>query len=89
MTEQMECLGLQTRYEAIKADAAAFRCVTELQLDNGWPPRDFNEGEQTLVTFRELVRIMVDADLDAAGLPTPGEGKHCLADGRLAWRRRP
>jgi GDPmannose 4,6-dehydratase len=31
------------------------------------------------VTFRELVRIMVDADLEDAGLPTPGEGRKLLA----------
>lgn len=35
----------------------------------GWEPR---------VTFRELVRIIVDADLKAAGLPAPGQGTHCL-----------
>jgi len=31
------------------------------------------------VTFRELVRIMVDADLEDAGLSTPGEGRKILA----------
>jgi GDPmannose 4,6-dehydratase len=35
----------------------------------GWEPK---------VTFRELVRIMVDADLEDAGLPTPGEGRRIL-----------
>jgi hypothetical protein len=37
------------------------------------------------VTFRDLVWIMVDADLEAAGLPAPGQGKRCLTDGRLTW----
>lgn len=32
----------------------------------GWSPR---------VTFKELVRIMVDADLECAALKAPGEGK--------------
>jgi len=27
---------------------------------------------------------MVDADLEAAGLPTPGQGMQCLTDGRPA-----
>ena len=36
----------------------------------GWEPK---------VTFRELVRIMVDADLEDAGLPTSGEGRKILA----------
>ena len=35
----------------------------------GWQPR---------VTFRELVRIMVDADMEASGLEPPGEGRASL-----------
>ncbi len=46
----------------------------------GWAPR---------VTFRDLVRIMVDADMEAAGLPAPGQGNRCLTDGRPAWLQRP
>jgi GDPmannose 4,6-dehydratase len=46
----------------------------------GWEPG---------ITFRDLVRIMMDADLEAAGLPAPGQGKRCLTDGRLAWLRKP
>jgi GDPmannose 4,6-dehydratase len=46
-------------------------------------------GWEVRVRFEELVRIMMDADLEAAGLPTPGEGKRCLADRRLGWLRRP
>ena len=36
----------------------------------GWEPR---------VGFRELVRIMVDADMQSAGLESPGEGRACLS----------
>lgn len=36
----------------------------------GWEPK---------VTFKELIRIMVDADLEAIGLPAPGEGRKILA----------
>lgn len=39
--------------------------------------------------FRDLVRIMLDADLEAVGLPAPGQGTRRLTDGRLAWLRRP
>jgi GDPmannose 4,6-dehydratase len=35
----------------------------------GWEPK---------VTFKELVRIMVDADMEALGLKSPGEGKKAL-----------
>ena len=36
----------------------------------GWSPK---------VTFRELVRIMVDADMEAMRLKSPGEGERILA----------
>ncbi|MGE5247706.1 MAG: GDP-mannose 4,6-dehydratase, partial [Verrucomicrobiota bacterium] len=31
------------------------------------------------ITFKELVRIMVDADMEEAGLAPPGEGRKALA----------
>ena len=46
-------------------------------------------GWQPTVTFQDLVRIMMDADLEAAGLSAPGQGTRCLTDGRLAWLRKP
>jgi len=46
-------------------------------------------GWEPAVTFRDLVRIMMDADLEAAGLPAPRQGTRCLTDGQLAWLRRP
>ena len=46
-------------------------------------------GWEARIKFRELVRIMVDADLEAAGLECPGEGKRLLNDGYFAWLRRP
>ncbi|MFQ5792210.1 MAG: GDP-mannose 4,6-dehydratase, partial [Acidobacteriota bacterium] len=42
-------------------------------------------GWEVRVTFQDLVRIMMDADMKGAGLPAPGAGKRCFADGRLAW----
>ncbi|MFQ5656928.1 MAG: GDP-mannose 4,6-dehydratase, partial [Candidatus Methylomirabilales bacterium] len=42
-------------------------------------------GWEARIKFRDLVRIMVDADLEAAGLNCPGEGKGLLNDGRFAW----
>jgi len=49
-----------TEVEALQADA------TKARQQLGWEPK---------VTFRELVRIMVDADLEAAGIAPPGDGK--------------
>ncbi len=44
----------------------------------GWQPR---------VTFRELVRIMVDADMEEAGLTPVGEGRAVLAAKFQEWHR--
>lgn len=49
--------------ETLIADASKAR------KELGWSPR---------VTFKELVRIMVDADMEALGLQPPGEGKKIL-----------
>jgi GDPmannose 4,6-dehydratase len=46
-------------------------------------------GWEAQVRFKELVRIMMDADLEAAGVPAPAEGKRHLADGQFGWLRRP
>lgn len=39
------------------------------------------------VTFRDLVRIMVDADLECLGLESPGAGKAILAEKYSGWHR--
>ena len=46
-------------------------------------------GWKPLVSFRELVRIMVDADMEAVGLTPPGEGKTILAKKNFEWIKRP
>jgi GDPmannose 4,6-dehydratase len=48
------------------------------QAKLGWQPR---------VRFRELVRIMVDADVELMGLTPPGEGKRLLAERFNGWHR--
>ena len=52
-----------TEVESLVADSAKAR------KELGWNPK---------ITFKELVRIMVDADMEAAGLEPPGEGKAIL-----------
>jgi GDPmannose 4,6-dehydratase len=52
-----------TEAEALIADASKAKSKI------GWKPR---------VTFKDLVRIMVDADMEAMGLETSGEGKAIL-----------
>ena len=52
-----------TEAEALLADA------TKARKKLGWEPK---------VAFKELVRIMVDADMESLGLKPPGEGKAIL-----------
>ena len=42
----------------------------------GWEPK---------VTFKELVKIMVDADLELIGCISPGEGKRILKEKKIDW----
>lgn len=44
----------------------------------GWSPK---------VCFSDLVRIMVDADLECLGLPSPGEGRRMLQEHFGHWHR--
>jgi len=41
------------------------------------------------VPFQQLVEIMMDADLMAAGVPIKGKGQHDFGNGRFGWVRRP
>jgi GDPmannose 4,6-dehydratase len=37
------------------------------------------------VTFRELIKVMIDADLELAGITPPGAGKKILIDKEIGW----
>lgn len=74
-------------HEYVKIDSRYFRPteVDYLQADAsraikilGWEPR---------VLFRDLVRVMVDADMELLGLDTPGEGRKILATHHGPWHR--
>jgi GDPmannose 4,6-dehydratase len=51
---------------------------TKTREQLGWNPK---------VKFHELVRIMVDADLELIGLPNPGEGKKIMDERFNGWHR--
>ena len=53
-------LGKGYEVHDLRADARKAKRVL------GWSPK---------IAFRDLVRIMLDADLEAVGLPCPGLGK--------------
>lgn len=61
-----------TEVDFLMADARRAR------QDLGWQPR---------LRFHELVRIMVDADLELAGQPAPGEGRKILERSFSGWHR--
>lgn len=59
-----------TEVDYLLADASKARDIL------GWEPK---------VLFPELVRIMVDADLELIGLESPGDGKKILANKFDGW----
>lgn len=63
-----------TEVDVLRGDASKARSVLD------WEPR---------VNFRELVRIMVDADMEEIGLDPPGEGKKILEEKGFSWLRKP
>ena len=78
LTEAFGYAGLDWQ-EYVKTDPRYLRPLeTELLIADtskakgklGWEPR---------ITFKELARIMVDADMEVVGLKPPGEGKTILA----------
>lgn len=44
-------------------------------------------GWEAKIRFKDLVRIMVDADLELFGLESPGEGKRILDTRFSGWHR--
>ncbi|GAG15545.1 unnamed protein product, partial [marine sediment metagenome] len=59
-----------TEVELLLADSSKAR------KELGWSPR---------ITFKELVKIMVDSDLELAGLNSPCEGKKILKQKGIGW----
>ena len=81
-------VGLDWR-EHVKLDPRYLR-PTEVELLKADPTLVKRQlGWEAQVRFTDLVRIMVDADLEAAGLPAPAEGKRGFDAGRFGWLRRP
>jgi GDPmannose 4,6-dehydratase len=65
--------------EYVRIDPRYFR-PTEAELLLADPAKARERlGWEARVTFKELVRIMVDADMEAVGLESPGEGKVIIA----------
>jgi GDPmannose 4,6-dehydratase len=84
-----EAFGYLNRdwHEYVKIDPHYYRPneVDFLQADPGKAQRVF--GWEPRVFFKDLVRIMVDADLELAGLESPGEGARIIEKHHGNWHR--
>ena len=74
-------------HEFVRIDERYFR-PNEVDYLLADPSKSINEiGWTPRVTFKELVRIMVDADLELVNMPSPGEGKKLLEKHHGPWHR--
>ncbi len=60
-----------TEVENLRADFSKAKSILN------WSPK---------ILFKDLVKIMVDFDLELIGLPSPGEGKRILQENGLDWQ---
>lgn len=72
-------------HDYVEIDERYFRPteVDDLKADISRAKKQLNWSSR--ITFHELVRIMVDHDLEAVGLPSPGEGKKILKSKGINW----
>lgn len=71
----------------VRIDPRYFR-PTEVDYLLADPSRSARELDwKPKVNFQELVRIMVDADMERLGLPSPGEGRKVLEEKFGNWHR--
>lgn len=73
--------------EHVEIDPKYFR-PTEVEVLKA----NFTKAKKTLnwtpkITFEDLIKIMVDADLEAIGLSSPGEGKKIIREKGIAWNK--
>lgn len=52
--------------------------ASKAKVKLGWEPR---------ITFKELVKIMVDADMELIGIEPPGEGRNILIKNNIDWTK--
>ncbi|HVY56007.1 MAG TPA: GDP-mannose 4,6-dehydratase, partial [Thermodesulfobacteriota bacterium] len=79
VTEAFSYAGLDWE-EHVKIDPRYFRSTDSrgLRADSGKARAEL--GWEPKIGFRELVRIMVDADMRALGMEPPGEGDRALRE---------
>ena len=86
LEEAFGYLNLDWR-ENIEIDKRYFRPmeVEDLRADSTKAKEQLKWSSK--ISFKELVKIMVDYDLEVVGLPSPGEGKKILLERGLIWNK--
>ena len=80
LTEAFQYAGLDDWRPYVEIESRYFR-PTEVDMLVGNPAKAKEKfGWEPKIKFKELVRIMVDADLRALGLPCPGEGDRIIQE---------
>ncbi len=86
LEEAFEYVGLNW-HDYVRIDPRYFR-PTEVDYLLADPHRSATElNWKPQVCFHELVRIMVDADMERLGLQSPGEGRKLLQEKFSGWHR--
>ena len=74
-------------HEFVKIDQRYYR-PTEVDVLQADPTKAINKlGWEPRVFFKDLVRIMVDADIELLGMKSPGEGSTILKKHHGEWHR--
>jgi len=74
-------------HEFVKIDPRYYR-PTEVDVLQADPTKAINKlGWEPRVFFKDLVRIMVDADIELLGMKSPGEGSTILKKHHGEWHR--
>ena len=84
LTESFSYLDLDWK-KHVEIDSKYFRPleVENLRADYAKAKKQLNWIPR--VTYKDLVRIMVDCDLELLNLPCPGDGKRILKEQELDW----
>jgi GDPmannose 4,6-dehydratase len=71
-----KCVKIDPKYYRPTEVSYLHSDASKARTKLGWQPR---------ISFKDLVRIMIDYDLEAEGLASPGEGRKILARNNLGW----
>ena len=88
VTEAFAYVNLDWR-DYVAVDARYIRPIEVMLLQADPVEAKRRLGWQPRVAFADLVKIMVDADLESGGLSPIGQGLRCLGNLQMTWLRKP